>query len=156
MTNIPESTVEDILELLRDAMFHIRRLPGRICRRARLVLDWARFGWSDCDYDHAFLFIAIRYKIARMRKSHERNRFTKDWREMVDQMESAEVVLDRIIADDYRAKAIGKLPKKGKKRGGPPVNHNHFVTMRMEDELRQEDVRKLGDILAEHSFGWWW
>lgn len=85
---------------LRNWLSQMRRWPSNVVR----IIHWLPCIWKDRDWDHAYLWRMMRFKLARMEKMiREHGHHLYNERD-ADQIKVAVVLLDRIIAADYGMK----------------------------------------------------
>ena len=76
-------------------MFHaVRRFWKNLCRS----VAYARFGWSNHDWDHTFFYAFLRFKLERMQKA-----FENDWTVSKERTKSVRVAakLAKRLETDY-------------------------------------------------------
>lgn len=70
-------------------------------RRLKRFIAWFPILWDDEDWDAAYLYEIMRFKISRMRADVERNQRHTTWERKVKDMRIAEFVLNRLAFSDH-------------------------------------------------------
>ena len=70
-------------------------------RRLKRFLAWFPVLWKDEDWDSAYLFEIMRFKISRIRKEIDRNKLHIGYEKDVRDMKVAEDLLARFAGDDF-------------------------------------------------------
>lgn len=169
------------LTSINHGWFHaIYMQPVFILKKVWNALTWLPFLYDDADWDHVFLWRIMRYKIERMRRDQEYGQRHENWKDVADQMHSAELVLTRLIDDEYvrdewevHEKRYGsilnqyeeldhnsELGKKGvaaiiRPRRDPAYRKSVMRMAKLEEKRRNADMEYLGKYLAKHVRGWW-
>lgn len=89
----------------------------RSFRRTKRFFVWFPILWKDEDWDSAYLFEIMRFKISRIRKEVEKNKRHIGYEKDVRDMKVAEELLNRIAFSDFHwelSQAIESLEKAGK------------------------------------------
>jgi len=155
-------------------MFHaVRRFWKNLCRS----VAYARFGWSNHDWDHTYFYAFLRFKLERMQKA-----FENDWTVSKERTKSVRVAakLAKRLETDYYCRASNAHDKKWGELEmdlGPPNEHKmrqaifsrKNVTKRTEKRERLEfmaatyadqhamerDIRWLTGIINKYVQHWW-
>ncbi|OJU79655.1 MAG: hypothetical protein BGO10_02170 [Chlamydia sp. 32-24] len=88
---------EDIKDILNKPRIWIRRSIRRIKR----FIAWFPIIWKDEDWDSAYLFEIMRFKISRIRQEIEHNKRHIGYEKHVQQMHVTEELLKRISFSDF-------------------------------------------------------
>ena len=84
-------------------------------RRIKRYIAWIPVLWKDENWDYAYLFEIMRFKISRMRKEIERNKRHVGYKEDLRQMKVAEELLRRVAdSDDFYYELFEQLENKEK------------------------------------------
>ena len=73
------------------------------------LIKWFPLVWKDRDYDHNYILYALKFKIHNTRKLHERNKRHVGVEKEIHCMKVCEILLDRLIKDDYYLMHYNKL-----------------------------------------------
>ena len=97
------------------------------------MIAWAPVIAQDHDWDHAYLFEILRFKLSRMERCL-RNGCHMHRERDAEQIRLCVLLLDRLIADDYwNVQPDGNLSNK----------------------MREQDKDLLFHTMKQHVFGWW-
>ena len=153
--------------------YAIRMEPVHFCHNVMRVISWLPFLWDDRDFDNAYLWRTMRYKISRMREHISEHRIHEGWEQTVGEMEVAEYILTRLIEDKYCEKEWDEYHKKYprwfdslKESDEPGVRvamsdcseERHAEASRifgLEENAKQYDSELIGQWLHRHWRGWW-
>lgn len=151
----------------------VNRFWKNLCR----AVAYARFGWSNHDWDHTFFYALLRFKLDRMQKA-----FENDWTVSKERTKSVRVAakLAKRLETDYYCRAITAHDKKWGELEmdlGPPndqkmrqaIFSRKNVTKRTEKRERLEfmaatyadqhamerDIRWLTGIINKYVQHWW-
>jgi hypothetical protein len=69
--------------------------------RLKRFIAWFPILWKDEDWDSAYLFEIMRFKISRMRRSIDENKIFVGYEKVVRDMRVAEELLSRIVFSDF-------------------------------------------------------
>lgn len=84
-------------------------------RRIKRYIAWFPILWKDEDWDYAYFFEIMRFKISRIRKATEKNKIYVGYEENVKQMKVAEELLRRVAdSDDFYYELFEQLENKEK------------------------------------------
>jgi len=78
-------------------------------RRIKRFIAWFPIIWHDEDWDYAYLFKIMQFKISRIRKEVEKNQRHLNWEKDVRDMKVAEELLSRIGFSDFYYKLHEQL-----------------------------------------------
>lgn len=155
-------------------MFYVvRRFWKSVCR----ALAYAKFGWSNHDWDHTYFYSFLRFKLERMQKA-----FDNDWTVSKERTKSVRVAakLAKRLEEDHYHRALDAHDRKWgelEMKLGPP-DENKFreaifkrkkVTKRTAKKERVEfiaatyadqhalerDIRLLTGIINKYVQHWW-
>ncbi len=77
-------------------------IPWRIKTRILIIWHWLPIIWNDYDWDFSFTLVALRHKIKRSRLRMNKSTFKGvTWPKNYKRMLECEILLDRIIDDDF-------------------------------------------------------
>lgn len=141
----------------------------RLLRRIRKVAKWLPILWRDEDWDHAFLWIILRHKLASMRDYHKFYGITEDRTQIALEINSCVEALDRLIDDDYlkddwaayEAKypvEFVKVPGTGCSMMRQRPEDARLEALHLhdrEESARQIDSAFVTNTMHKHWFGWW-
>jgi len=93
---------------IKDIWGAISYIPSFIVR----VLQYSKRLWGDVDWDYSSLLRLTQYKLARMREYHKNHGHTVAAPLMVKQMAYAELLINRILEDDYAKEEQATIKEK--------------------------------------------
>lgn len=136
------------------------------------IVSWIPFLWDDRDWDHAYLLNMMQEKLRRMRIHQEKCGHSTSSAEIAKQILVAELLLKRIIANDYvmadyaeHEKKFGSIFDRREK-----LPDGSAITRPSRDPEESKDVRRMADKeaymskqdleyfgrhFAKHVRGWW-
>lgn len=134
---------------------------GKSCKYAWLLRD-------DFDWDYAFLFRIMRYKMTRMAKNIQSNAHVEGHQRIHDELMEAVTLLKRISEDNYISEEMGVLLDKSWERyeeDGYRKSKRKKLTKKQEARLRklmqdsenerQADIELFFKQFKERFQGWW-
>ena len=138
------------------------------------VVKWVPILWRDRDWDNAYLYQIMAFKLKNMRQNHLENRVIGDWKKVASEIKIAEDALNRIIKDEYCKKEYNahyrKYPSKWLTRDkwektadgsiiqprSPPEESKSFLHIAdLEEANRHSDFELFCDMFTNYSRGWW-
>lgn len=161
----------------------LRYFPRLFCRWVKKVFQYAVFLWNDQDYDNHFILRLLQYKIKRTRESMRAANLLENTDRYCRQMRYAEVLIDRILKDNYCQDEYKQLDEKwgesiwfDRPSSTNPecfevkITRKKCVTQTDEEQEGQEtlDVFKKQDVAREKDLDklfrhlrkniqyWWW
>ena len=166
------------LEKLKDFIF---RPISNVVSGLRQGIVWFRFGYSDRDYDHAFLVKATKFKLERMHKFFEERSYSKDPTEVLEEIQEVIDVAERWLKGEYFEEEYDALDERwGALRWVTEPAGNGFVRLvetyhkkakeqdRNEEARKQfrdhfdacdraasEDFKKIWTLIAKNAEKWW-
>lgn len=145
--------------------------PTRIYRKITNVLRWTPILWGDVDWDYSSLYIMIHKKLKFMREHHAKHHNHTDWKELVQQMQTAEDAIRRLAEDNYLEKEwedhYNKFPhgewldvpgEPGMKQMPPMSKEKEDEFTKLvdaEEKLKQQDYDTFASLFTKNSRGWW-
>lgn len=110
-------------------------------RKIKRIIAWLLVLWEDEDWDHAYLFRILRFKLSSMEKFFRTRGMLANREVNALQMKRCMIIIDRLIADDYYENIM---------RG--PFKHKWY-----ERECRDKnnDLKYLFDQIRKHVLTWW-
>jgi hypothetical protein len=116
--------VEKIVDLLRDTKYGLTNF-----------WKWRKVIWNDRDWDWAYLYQAIEFKLLEMAKLHRKYGICVNAEEMAADMEKAARLLRRIYEDDYY-----------------PDEEWNYEKSRF---MQQADLYNFAKLFRDKSMTWW-
>ena len=106
----------------------------------RNLWDWKEVIWYDRDWDGYYLYVLLLKKIKNMKKSHEKYSpiVEETKRQIIGELEEVEVLLRKIIRDEYFSEEYEKLEEKF---GEEDWNWNFVPTSEKEESYELVDTR---------------
>jgi len=151
----------------------------RAYRRIKRFIAWFPIIWDDEDWDYAYLYEIMRFKISRMRKEIDSNKRHIGYEKNVRYMKIAEELLHRMSFSDFYFDLEQKLEQQEKKdRCSCPepdfkvvdignnmlqrisltcdfCNHNFKRWLDRDRKKQKEDRKYLFELLDKRSNKWW-
>jgi hypothetical protein len=118
-------------ECIFDTYYRVEYRVFNISRFFKRLLVWIPILWNDHDWDYTYLFIMMEKKLSLMREYHETKGLSMDRQKIAKQIKTCEVLLKRIIADEY-----------------PFSNTKPHSSI-------DSDCKYLGMYMFKHVRGWW-
>ena len=136
-------------------------------RRLKRFIAWFPIIWRDEDWDSAYLFEIMRFKLSRLRISFQKNNRHHCCDDICQQIRITEVLLERFAFNDVLLPESGKrypefcscMPNNWREltqgwRGGRFCKY--CVTSLKNDEKIKKDLFKLlWKNFEKHSLNWW-
>jgi hypothetical protein len=130
------------------------------------TIEYIPVVWNNYDWDHVYLLKIMQYKIQRMRKHHEKVRLFVGVERTIDQLKLCEVLLDRLIKDDYTDELYKQhcdkwypnqdIFERLKNHLDEPVERREFKQiMDHEEYMRKQDMEYLCKVMTKHYRSWW-
>lgn len=107
------------------------------------LIKWFPLVWKDRDYDHNYILYTLKFKIHNTRKLHEKNRRHVGVEKEIHCMKVCEILLDRLIKDDYYLMHYNKTGINNKK-----------TIIRINNSIIG-DKEYLFHILSKRIDSWW-
>lgn len=145
-------------------------------RRLKRLIAWFPVIWNDEDWDSAYLYEIMRFKISRIRKEMTKNKRHKSWDRDVKNMIVAEELLKRAGFSDFywdNPKIYKPLCKcdfadtyldeweedekdnRYKKWRNPFCEHCRKYGFKKEDKKEKDDFNYCMDLIKNKSQRWW-
>jgi hypothetical protein len=135
----------------------------------RNCISWFPVIWRDRDYDYEFLFLLISFKLDRMERYFVYQASYVGVEEVVAQIQTANLALKRLIADEYGSELFTKVRDEWREVTLYPEYegaeydvsaqqaYNVAVKqcLQQEDALRKKDLKLVFNTLRDHSPSWW-
>ena len=124
------------------------------------VISWFPIIWDDRDYDYSYLLIMMREKLKRMRILQAEHGNSTNHMKYAKHIRVAELLLDRIIANDYvmadfaeHEKKFGSIFDKRETR----LEESKDIRRMADKEayMSKQDLEYFGRYFAKHVRGWW-
>ncbi len=146
------------------------------------IIRWLPILWNDRDWDSAFLFKIMSFKIKQMHEHFEREKRHECWNRDVRRMKVAQQLLDRFTDNDFYwdlsekvdglkkdnncncpNETFGFIPKKiGNLETHELVNlscryckYTFMLFYNLNDNKEKEDFAYLWKIMNKYSKSWW-
>ncbi len=150
--------------------------------RVSRTYAYAKFGYSNADFDHAYLWDLVEFKLKRIHRCFKESAVRKHPRSYMAPLEQAIKLAKRFSEKDYSDPYFNKLQKKwGKGRfvktaKSESEKYTTYRTIRVkvktpEDKKqylkemrecwkagerdRKKDIQKFAKIIEKHSQSWW-
>lgn len=112
------------------------------------IWEYSCFLWNDYDWDYIYILKLLKIKLRRTRERIFKNALIGDYKKVVKQIKLAELLIDRIIEDDYsNGYYEEKVPIKGK--------IDTMVKYRHQQGLLDQDWNYLWNHIKKHMQTWW-
>jgi len=172
---IKEMPKWDLKDELKHRLWPLRRLYHQICRS----LAWARLGWNNYDWDHAYLLDVMVFKMKRMQKAIFEEGHHIPEKAPIQSLKLCIKLGEKLRKDDYfyhhglhNAKwgdleFIEKVDEKtgrkytGMGRPGVPKEKEEeeraefLEACRKDDSIKVRDTRWFFGIMAKYQESWW-
>jgi hypothetical protein len=126
----------------------------RWCRNLWRALQYARFGWRNPDWDQAYLLELMEFKLERMAKFFREHGVAVDHKRRAAEMDALRRVLRNIREEKPQDQSMEEF-------GFPSEDWKNFPREKFrkmiarEEELWQEEFRKL-DLILRRRLRYWW
>ena len=102
---ISPNKIESIISSLKSIFLYSWLIPlVSFYDNIKRLIAWFPVIWEDRDFDYAFLFAIMQFKISNMRKLHEETRRFVNSDKVIKQLLTCEELLKRLQKDEYCAK----------------------------------------------------
>lgn len=102
---ISPNKIESIISSLKSIFLYSWLIPlTSFYENIKRLIAWFPVIWEDRDFDYAFLFAIMQFKISNMRKLHEETRRFVNSDKVIKQLLTCEELLKRLQKDEYCAK----------------------------------------------------
>lgn len=140
-------------DLRLDAISNLMSIKRKILRAKRQLLKFKAYFpiiLADEDWDHAFFWSLMEFKISRMRKffSSEKT-YGMNSKTVTTQLEYAEYLLKRINQSDIGDEENVYI-KKFNAQKNTSMREWEFVS-----EMKAKDIKAFYELIIHHSDGWW-
>ena len=153
----------EIKDALREHLYYSWKDPLiTYYERIRNVIQCIPFTWKDLDWSNESLFDVIQFKLSRMRKVQESNKRGSNYKLLIKQIRTCELLCDRISKNDYCSLDFDLHYKKHRS-----LDRLYIVEMTNEERkefkqlvdrseyLYQQDICYLFNCLRKKNRSWW-
>mgnify|MGYP001611730826 FL=1 len=126
--------------------------------------------WNDRDYDYVFIYRLLQFKLSMVRKRYENNDFFVGQDDAVKHLAECDTILERLLNDNYveneydqfeekwgeviinkTFKRANVLTEEDKKQEREDV----INLSKLEDDRKNNDKKRLFEILNDNIEKWW-
>lgn len=140
------------------------------------LIYWFPIIWQDRDFDHYYLIAILRHKMKSMVKFYNGpHAWSLDAPKLAHQMKVCEIILDRLIEDDYNREGYdthdekwGELEfttddktgrfticRKNRNMNEELEQEEYKTVWEKEEELRKADIEMLFETIRNNLQKWW-
>ena len=144
------------------------------------IVDWLPVVWRDRDWDQAFLYEVLRFKLGRMERFQRERGHSVEFKGIAGEIGLCVKLLDRIIKDDYLVNALNPHERKWGEAEitHTPIEGSEYVSIDVRvlglegkykeleeagrlsryhhsDYMRRQDIDMLFDTMKRYVECWW-
>lgn len=132
----------------------MKRVRG-FFRKLRRAWDYACFGWSNGDYDWAYLLALLHFKLARMEKALTgQHAYSQQEPKTIRSLRIARKLADRLAKDQIYDEPLHRFVAR-ERSGGRVPKDLYRAAARAAATHRDRDLRWLTSIINKYLQRWW-
>jgi hypothetical protein len=179
-TKVLKKTTKSVKDFITwEILYPVTNFAVRYYKRFKRSFDYAKFGYSNYDWDHSYLYALLAFKLDRVHKELINGYAVQDSKDM-EALKEAKAICDRLREGNYEDKYIdlheakwGELKlsfiDQGNGLSRMDSSRSKVLTPKDEKQSRKElsklykqavkdedaDIKRLGEILLKYSREWW-